>query len=123
MPAGVSARGAGRAGGGHRTGGARRRTLGAGHSFLTLNLEPQILPYLQVLAPVVLDALVADIALEAPGGARTALVIDGPERFCANEPARPLGGALLTWRLFAARGWKVLCCLVTTVCLTECAGC
>ena len=54
-----------------------------------------------------LDALVADIALAAPGGARTALLVDGPERFCAHEPGRALGGALLTWRLFAARGWKV----------------
>jgi len=61
---------------------------------------------LQVAAPVVLDALVADIALAAPGGARTALLVDGPARFCANDAARPLGGALLTWRLYAARGWK-----------------
>jgi len=55
---------------------------------------------------VVLDALVADIALAAPGGARTALLVDGPARFCANDAARPLGGAMLTWRLYAARGWK-----------------
>lgn len=55
--------------------------------------------------------LAIDVALPAH---QIAVQVDGPNAYCSNEPFRPLGGTLLTWRLLRAQSWQVslftFCC-------------
>jgi hypothetical protein len=41
------------------------------------------------------------------GGERVALSLDGPERFSVNAPHRPLGEAILGWRLLVLQQFQV----------------
>lgn len=66
------------------------------------------------LAPPTNSGLIRPDLVAVTAAGRVAICLDPPESFATNDPTRPLGAAILNWRLLALHNMQVrrslLCC-------------